>query len=185
MKLPPRAKLALLALLFLSPIVASGIAYVTLNPEPTANYGELILPPAVPPAQPMLRSDAQPFAWSQLSGKWVIVANDSGTCPASCEAKLVAMRQVRVALGRNASRIERLFIVDDGRLAPEMAKLFPGMVVATMPAGARVAAGVAGDREHLYLIDPHGNVMMRWPAIPDGKRMIRDLDRLLRASQIG
>jgi hypothetical protein len=33
--------------------------------------------------------------------------------------------------------------------------------------------------------DPHGNVMMRWPAQPDPRRMIRDLERLLKASQIG
>ena len=54
---------------------------------------------------------------------------------------------------------------------------FPTFAVLTLPLG--------NDRAHIYLIDPHGDVMMRWPAAPDGRRMIRDLERLLRASQIG
>ena len=45
--------------------------------------------------------------------------------------------------------------------------------------------GAANDRAHIYLVDPLGNVMMRWPAKPDMRRMLKDLERLLKASQIG
>lgn len=184
MTLTPRVKLLLLAALFLLPIVASTLAYLYVRPDPTTNYGELVKPgPA--PAVMLARSDGSPFEFRQLAGRWILVASDSGLCTAACMEKLATLRQVRVALGRNASRVERLFIVEDGRLAPELADAFPGMVVATVPAGVKPPAGAGGDRAHIYLVDPHGNVMMRWPAAPDGKRMIKDLDRLLRASQIG
>ena len=36
--------------------------------------------------------------------------------------------------------------------------------------------------DHLYVVDPLGNWMMRFPADLDPKRARRDLDRLLRAS---
>jgi sugar lactone lactonase YvrE len=64
-------------------------------------------------------------------------------------------------------------------------KPFEGTQVAITPAAGAPPPGWAADRAHLYLVDPHGNVMMRWPATADRKRMLKDLERLLRASQIG
>jgi cytochrome oxidase Cu insertion factor (SCO1/SenC/PrrC family) len=59
------------------------------------------------------------------------------------------------------------------------------MRVVTAPPGVGLTAQAAGDRSHVYLVDPNGNVMMRWDAAQDPKGMLRDLERLLRASQIG
>jgi hypothetical protein len=96
------------------------------------------------------------------------------------------MRQVRLALGRNASRVARVFVVEDGRPPdPREMEAFPGMEVALASPGAALAPKAAGDRVHVYLVDPNGNVMMRWRAEDDPKGMLRDLERLLRASQIG
>ena len=184
MTVTPRAKLLLLAALFLLPIVASTLAYLYVRPDPTANYGELVKPGPAPTVM-LARADGSPFEFRQLAGRWILVASDSGLCTAACMEKLVTLRQVRLALGRNASRLERLFIVEDGRLAPELADAFPGMVVATVPAGVKPLQGAGGDRGHIYLVDPHGNVMLRWPAGADRKRMLKDMERLLKASQIG
>ena len=96
------------------------------------------------------------------------------------------MRQVRLALGRDASRVARVLVVDDFR-APDSAALGPleDLVVAMTPRGLAIPPGAANDRAHIYLVDPRGNVMMRWPAQPDFRRMLKDLARLLKASQIG
>ena len=184
MTLSPRTKLVLLVSLFLLPILASALVYRFVHVEPTANYGEL-LPPRPMHGTVLVRPDGSVFAFPQVSGKWVLLANDAGSCPAACQSKLVTMRQARLALGRNASRMERVFVVDDARLAPELEQAYPGLRVASRPAGMPMPEGPGNDRGHIYLIDPHGDVMMRWPAQPDGRRMVRDLDRLLRASQIG
>ncbi len=78
-----------------------------------------------------------------------------------------------------------MFVVDDREpLRPGAIEPFPGTVAALPPPGTAPVPG-PGDRDHLYLVDPHGNVMMRWPAAPDPKRMLQDLQRLLKASQIG
>lgn len=143
MKLTPRVKLLLVASLFALPMVASVIAYVFFPPPPSANYGELLLPPQV------LSADFR----RPHGERWLMVATTD----------IEAARQVRLALGRDASRVE--------------------IVVAT--AAVLGKAGVSVDDRHIYLADPHGNVMMRWPASPDLKRMLADLKRLLKASQIG
>ena len=164
MTFSPRAKLLALAALFFLPIAASVFTYLFLHPQATANYGEL-LPPSPAPAV------------SQWKGKWVIVVADAGACPEACRTRLDLVTRIRLALGRNASRVQRVFLID-GPPAPDLPA--DGLRVVPRPAGA-----TAFDRDHIYLVDPHGDAMMRWPAQPDGKRMLKDLERLLKASQIG
>jgi hypothetical protein len=172
MRFTPRMKLALIAALFALPIVASVVTYVFFPPPPSGNYGELLLPPASPPTELM-----------SMRERWILVAWDRAPCEGACLEKITVMRQVRLALGRNASRVDRVLMLGrpEARVVPPEG--FEGMlVVAThgVPHG-----GLIGDAAHIYLVDPNGNVMMRWPANPDMKRMLRDLERLLKASQIG
>ena len=185
MKIGPRARLVLLAALFLAPIAASLVA-VRMGPEPTANYGELLLPPAAITPHSFAVEGGGRFEFAHLRGRWVLVASDSGACPPGCVAKLAAMRQVRLALGRRAARVERVLVVDD-LAAPNREALasFAGTVVAITPTAMTLPPGAANDRAHIYLVDPLGNVMLRWPAPPEMKRMHRDLERLLKASQVG
>ena len=182
----PRSKLLLLMALFAVPIAASWFTYNYLRPEGGASYGELLLPPTGVTEQRLEDPAGMRFDFSHLRGKWVLVASDSGACAEVCVTKLSTMRQVRLALGRNAGRVARVFVVDDLR-PPAAAALAPyeGTLVALTPKGMQLPPGAANDRAHVYLVDPNGNVMMRWPAAADPKRMLGDLQRLLKASQIG
>jgi len=187
MKLSPRAKLLLLVSIFAVPMVASYVASTYFRPAATANYGELLLPPATVTAQPFTQPEGGDFRFEQLRGKWAMVASDSGACDSACRDKLQAMNQTRLALGRNASRVEKVFVVDDLRAA-DLAALqsaYPGLRVVVTPRGLTLPTGAANDRAHIYLVDPRGNVMMRWPGEPNYRRMYRDMERLLKASQIG
>jgi cytochrome oxidase Cu insertion factor (SCO1/SenC/PrrC family) len=181
----PRAKLVALAALFAAPIVASVIAYNVIEPGPTANFGELLLPPVPVTAQPLGRAGGGGFRFADLSGRWVLVASDTGACPQACREKLETLKLVRLALGRNAARVERVFVVDDLERPAAALEDFPGLRVALTPPGLALPPGAGNDRAHVYLVDPNGNVMMRWPAGADRKRMLGDLQRLLKASQIG
>jgi len=186
MKLTPRAKMLLIVGIFAAPIVASVCAYLFLDVKPTANYGELLLPPATVTTQAFTRQDGAPFRFGDLRERWVLVASDSGQCTGACPQKLRMMRQVRLALGREASRVARVFVVDDVN-APDPRAFEPveDLVVAVTPRGLSLPPGAANDRAHIYLVDPRGNVMMRWPEAPDFRRMLKDLQTLLKASQIG
>ena len=186
MKLSPRAKLLAIVALFALPIVASFTAYRFFRPAATANYGELLLPPQALPDHNFTLRDGTAFRFGELRERWILVASDSGACPAACAAKLHMTRQVRLALGRNASRVARVFVVDDTH--PADAPAFTpaeDLVIASPPAGVVLPPGAANDRGHVYLVDPRGNVMMRWPSEPEFRGMLKDLERLLKASQIG
>jgi hypothetical protein len=83
-------------------------------------------------------------------------------------------------------RIERVWLVlDAGRPAPELARLHDGAVVARAAPELLAALPATEVRDHIYLLDPHGNVMLRFPKHADPKRMIKDLERLLKYSGIG
>lgn len=172
-----RLKLALLALFFAAPFALAWLAWwLDWAPGTTSNYGELIVPPRPLP-------DA---ALQALRGKWVLVSFDAAACDAYCERKLYFMRQVRRAQGKNQGRVERLWVVTDGA-APRAALLEAIEGTRIVPAAGLAtqfpAAGSA--RDHLYVVDPLGNLMMRFPREPDPSRVLKDLQRLLRVSQIG
>jgi cytochrome oxidase Cu insertion factor (SCO1/SenC/PrrC family) len=186
MKLSPRAKLLLLMSLFALPIGASLVTYKFFPPDPSANYGELLLPPATVTAQPFAAAGGGAFDFQGLRGKWLVVASDCGACAGDCRDKLQAMTQARLALGRNAARVQNVFVADDSRLPDaELAARHIGLLVVAARRDAAPPPGAANDRTHIYLVDPRGNVVLRWPAKPHFKRMLRDLERVLKASQIG
>lgn len=182
----PRTKLVLLAAFFMLPIVASVLAYVFLDPVPSANHGELLLPPDAITRQAFAGPGGGEFRFDSVAGKWAFVVSDSGRCDAACRGKLHTIRQVRLALGRDASRVARVFVVDD-LATPDPAVLegHPDLAVALTPKGMNLPPGAANDRAHIYLVDPRGNVMLRWPAGMEPKRVLSDMKRLLKASQIG
>ena len=186
MILSPRAKMLLVAAIFALPIAASYLAWRLVEPNATANYGELLLPPATITAHAFERPGGEPFRFDSLRGRWTIVVSDSGACAQACVEKLTAVRQARLALGRDAGRVSRVFVADD-LVPPDAAALepFAGTEVVRTPRGLVLPPGPTNDRAHIYLVDPLGNVMMRWRAPPDGKRMLGDLKRLLKASQVG
>jgi hypothetical protein len=89
-------------------------------------------------------------------------------------------------LGRNAGRVARVFVADDTRPVDAAAMApFEGTVVISPPVGMALPLAPVNDRAHVYLVDPLGNVMMRFPADAEPRRMLKDLERLLKASQVG
>jgi hypothetical protein len=172
-----RIKLVLLAAIFALPVAAAWIAWwLDLAPGVAGNYGTLI------PPQPV---QAAPF--EPLKGKWVLVQFDHAACDARCELKHYTMRQVRRALGKDMPRVARLWIVTDAG-APRAALLAAIEGTQVSPGEAALAAAFPAERsalDHIYLVDPLGNLMLRFPRDPDPSRMIKDLQRLLRVSRFG
>ena len=167
-----RNKLVWVALVCAAPLVLGTAAYLLRwSPGAPSNYGELIRPTPVPGLEP-------------LRGKWVLVMFDAAACDARCEHKLYFMRQVRRAQGKDMSRVERLWAITDG--AKPRAEILPGIEDTLIYTDEKLAAVFAGPvLDHIYLVDPQGNLMMRFPRDPDPSRTIKDLQRLLRYSRFG
>lgn len=181
-------RIALVILAFCAaPTVAAWLAYFVWPPQSRTNYGELIAPRLLSDTELRLL-DGSSFRLSRLRGKWLLLQLDSAACGDACRSKLVTMRQARLALGRDADRVERVWLLDD-RADPDASLLreHPGLVVVRAPRGALsgdfpAAGNPAG---YIYVVDPRGNLMLRFPGEPDGRSMLKDLSRLLRVSRIG
>ena len=187
---PPKKRslgsLWLIVALTVAPVAASYLLYYFWPPGRTVNYGELIEPRPLPDPKMTLAGGA-PFQLSQLRGKWLLVSVDSGRCDAHCDRKLLYLRQLRLTQGKNTERVERIWLVSD-EITPrdEAVSQYQGTWVVHADAGLLQlfpARGALAD--HIYLVDPLGNLMMRFPRDPDPRLMIKDLARLLKASQIG
>jgi hypothetical protein len=170
-----------------APVAASYLLYYFRPPGHTVNYGELIEPRPLPDAVLTL-ADGASFRLSQLKGKWVLVSIDAGRCEADCEKKLLYMRQLRLTQGKNMDRVERAWLVSDAaRPRGDAVTGFPGTWVVRAAGSGLIEAFPAprAPADHIYLIDPLGNLMMRFPRDPDTRQLIKDLSRLLKASRVG
>ena len=167
-----RNKLFLIGLVCTAPFVLGTMAYLfDWGTGAGANYGDLIPPRA------LAASALQP-----LRGRWVLVSFDKAACDAYCERKLYFMRQVRRAQGKEMERVERLWVLTDA--GKPRAELLPGIEGTRL--GGFSAEGFPGSpADHIYLVDPLGNLVLRFPRDPDPSRMIKDLQRLLKVSRVG
>jgi len=170
---------------------ASYFTYYVVRPEGRRNFGELIDPqrplPALP-ARPVF--GGADLTLPALRGQWLLVSVGDAPCDARCEQHLYLQRQLREALGKDKDRMDRVWLVTDG--APVRETLLPALsdgVVLRVDADAlaqwlQPAAGQPL-ASHLYVVDPMGHFMMRFPAGLDREGAAhakRDLERLMRAS---
>lgn len=170
----PGLKLAAVFAICTAPFALGWLAYeYRWFAGQAGNYGELIAPRPIDGALAALR------------GKWVLLTADPAACAAACERKLYIVRQVRKAQGKDAERIERLWLVtDSGKPRAELVTALEGAHLAT-PSVPLLQSLPGAPLEHIYLVDPLGNLMMRFPAEPDPAKMIKDLQRLLKYSSFG
>ena len=179
----------LLAVCF-APVVASYYLYYVAPPSGRVNYGDLVQPQRPLPELATTLQDGTAYDLRQLRGNWVMVMVDAAPCEAACQKKLWQMRQVRAVTGKNADRIERVFLVtNDAPLETMLMREYDGthFLRAQAPQLQRYlelpAAGALAD--HIWLIDPISNQMLRWPKDAEPKGIKKDLERLLKASRIG
>ncbi|MDQ3059536.1 MAG: hypothetical protein M3R45_08405 [Pseudomonadota bacterium] len=185
-----RWKMLAVLLVCASPVIASYFTYYVVRPEGRRNFGELIEPQRPLPALATRTLDGQAGQLTALKDQWLLLSVAGGGCDARCEQNLYFQRQLRESLGREKQRLERVWLVSDE--APVREALRPALASATVlrvPLAelAQWLAPAAGQslQDHLYLVDPLGNLMMRFPAdmdVASAARAKRDLDRLLRAS---
>ena len=182
--------LYLLIAVCLAPVIASYLMYYVFPPSGRTNYGDLVSPQRPLPTLSLTLQDGSAFDLRQLRGKWLMVTVDGAACAEPCRQRLWQMRQLRTATGKDSDRIERVFLVTDrAPIETLLLREFEGTHFLRADAAqlqAFLALG-AGQRidEHIYLIDPIGNYMMRWPKDADPSRMKRDISRLLKASRVG
>ena len=170
----------------LFPFIGSIALYLFWRPDSFVNYGDLVQP-VVPLAQVVVQEqNGSEFRFEDMHGKWVFLMIDNGDCDDYCQMKLYWMRQVRLTQGPDQERIERLWLVRDGKKPrPEVLNEHAGTreVLIADPAILAKFPGYETAADYLYVVDPLGNLMMRYPRDLDPSRMKKDVSKLLRISK--
>ncbi len=182
-----RLKLLGIAAIAVAPVLGSYLLYWFWAPDRFTNYGTL-LPPAAVPTTAMQDVGGQMVNLETLRGRWVFVVIDSGRCDADCEAKLWKMRQVRQAQGKELARIERVMLLEDAVVPNEnLRNEYQGTWFVNSSDSRLQSMLIAPQsaRKHIYVVDPLGNLILRFPEDADPKRMIKDMSRLLKYSRVG
>ena len=185
-----RWKMLAVMLVCAAPIVASYLTYYVIRPEGRTAFGQLINPQRPLPDLQVRDLDGTVSNLRALKGQWLLVSVAGGGCDAECQRHLYVQRQVRESLGREKERVDRVWLVTDtAAVDPALLPALKGAQVLRVDASALAqwlapAEGHALS-EHLYVVDPLGNWMMRFPARMDmasAAKAKRDVDRMLRAS---
>lgn len=174
-----------------APMIFSYLTYYVIKPQGRTNYGEIIDPRQYPiPDLGGASLDGKPASLEQFKGKWILLQVDAAECQKACAQKLYYMRQLRLTQGKEMDRIERVWLItDDAPLDITQMKEYDGtqflrVDAKKLAAWLPVADGTQAS-DHLYMIDPLGNLMMRFPKDPDANKIKKDISRLLKASSIG
>lgn len=187
-----RIMLVSLVLLFAAPLLFATILYMFRDNLPIpgpAHHGELITPARLVEQLHLLTLDGDALDAAFLRGKWTLVYISGESCDEACRTSLINTRQMRLALGRHMERVQRLYVQHDTGNAAALNTLtreHPLLVAAT---ASRVAMTELhrqfGEAGHIYLVDPLGNVLIRYAPDVQPKDLKKDIKRLLKVSRIG
>lgn len=188
-----RRVLLLLVLVILLPTIAAGLLYWSgWQPHGRSlSFGELLDPVRPLPELALHSTDGGVKSFSALRGKWLLVTVLDRPCSDACRATLYTMQQIRLAQGEHMRRIERVLIADPRRKndLTLLAGDFQGMQIYTSDNALPVLAKTLADgdpnlAERLFIVDPRGDLVMRYPPAANASGISKDLTRLLRMSRV-
>lgn len=196
-----RWKLLMVLAVCAAPLIFSYIAYYVVKPSARNNFGALIDPREHPiPALQATTLDARPASLDAFKGKWIMLKVGPSACAKDCMDQMFAIQQLRSMQGKDMERIERVWLITDAApLETMLIRQLDGVHMLRAPADVvakwlPVEQG-ANAADSIFLIDPLGNLMMRFPPVPAGAaeadkvkhyaRIKKDIGKLLKASAIG
>jgi len=181
--------------LSLAPVLAAVLAYYvpTLRPAEVSNYGTLIEPQRPMPTAgelPLSTLDDQPFDLNTLKGRWILATADGAACAEACARKLFILRNTHASQGKNVERLVRVWFITDNATVPQpVLDAYLGTVMVRVDA-ERLKTYLPLDApqsltEPLWIIDPLGNLILRYPGEADPVRFRKDVSKIVYNSRIG
>ena len=185
-----RRQFLLIASLFIVPVLTAIVLYRSVDWRPVVNtQGTLIDPPRPLETAGLTLADGENVPADAFQGRWSVIRPVTGDCGQRERALLEELARVRLALDKDAGRVQRV-LVHDGGCAP--ADFESGETdlksYSTATVGSRFFAqfpAAVDGAPGIYIADPHGNLMMSYPAGGSARGLLKDLERLLRLSSIG
>lgn len=193
-----RIKLVSIIAIFAIPLILASI-YLQMVRSSGGQLGDTSRGQLIQPAVPLTEftfADSDPVVdLDTMRGLWTLLYMPAGECADTCKLNLYHMRQVRLALNHRMDRVQRVVLPENGeQLSDELLAEHLGLLVAKGSAAEQSALrdqvnSAESEMENLpdaiYLIDPFGNIMLRFPPDLDPKSMLKDVKHLLKVSRIG
>jgi hypothetical protein len=193
-----RGPLLLLLLLFFAPLILSFAIYYGSGWRPSGhtNNGTLIDPPRSLPRVVLPRADLLgganpgPAAADVLTRKWSLLYIGDGACAQSCSRALYFTHQTQLSLGSLIPRVQRVWLAPQNCCRQSAdTETDPPLIAldASDPGGAQLLAQFPPDHRDstIFIVDPRGNLMLRYDVSADPKGLREDLKKLLNLSHIG
>lgn len=190
--------LILLFLAVLAPVVLAYSLYLSgWRPGgQTLQHGELLNPARTLPDVTLRAADGREQPLSSLRRHWLLLSVGNLPCADDCVARLDILKRLRLAQGKEMRRVEVVYIALNGSREERaaLAGTHPGLQVyggerQALEPLMRALDEASGSNlpvsQRIYLIDPIGNLVLRYGPDADPRGMHKDLARLLRLSQIG
>ena len=167
------------------------------RPTVSVAHGNLVTPARPLPSLTLKTLDGSPFRLDQLRGRWTLFYVDAPLCDEICQVNLYNTRQIRLAVGEDTHRVQRVMVLTDTEQTEELEQLLrvhPDLIVVTADTPSLAALlshfrivdeDAVRTLQRVYILDPIGNLMMYYERDADAKGILKDLERLLKASQIG
>ncbi|MGH8171968.1 MAG: hypothetical protein ACREPX_02400 [Rhodanobacteraceae bacterium] len=175
-----RIGLVLIVALFAAPIA---IAYL-LNasgwrPSGMRNYGTLVDPPRDLTGARFVLADGQALPWKDADWSWTLFAVPGPECAKRCLERIDELRRARLTLNQNAHRVR--VVVLDAALPPDaLAALKPVESARDADSKLTDVRATAPDDVAVALVDPHGFLILQYPAGYDANLLRKDLARLIK-----
>lgn len=172
--------IVLLILMFIVPVMLAKFFYSHQKflPNHRVNHGQLLNPP--------LTIDNLNLSPAPPKSVWLLISVQNTACDQDCEQHLFYMRQIQQALGKNLNRLQRVVVTNQPQADKKLVDLLNGSYRGTL----LLQINSQEQKENMisqgwYLVDPQGNIMMRYQANAKPDDILDDLEYLLRISQIG
>lgn len=120
--------------------------------------------------------------------RWQLLVTAPKDCSVDCQQLVYLARQIQIGLGRDASRASHALAIAQPLHSDYETKLqreYPQLQRYSLDLPTYIKGAQSNDTPHLWIIDPHGNLVLRYDPTVKGKDLLNDLRHLLKLSNIG
>ena len=182
-------------LAFIAPVVLAYIMFFFVEVKSFINHGEILNPIVHITSFKLTDENDKVIEADELTYKWRLISFVNKDCDAACEQRLFDTRQIHTSLGKDQHRLSRMFVHLEpaGEALTKLISEEHDNVIhvngdlkdITDALGINIRDDIAISNNETYIMDPMGNVMMRFTQDQPNKEFLYDLKKLLKASQIG
>ena len=187
-----RIKFLLIVFIFTVPFVISYYLskdYHAGGELQTSNYGSFINPIVELSESTFDDYSGENLNVNQHLTKWSLIYRMPKNCSQMCSDEIYLIRQVNIALGKDMNRLERVIVLNQTIPSSEVDDLvikYPKAIVVKNNSSTFInEINKITDRYVLLLTDPLGNVILGYDEGFEGKKLLKDIKKLLKLSKIG